>query len=357
VSTAPGESATPYRRGTLGVMIQLLVTPLLSAALSVFLVLAILHFLTRVPSSAVANGTVSDPRLLRDIVEPFTQNGIVEVKQVSDVVYYPIPYATPPNLTLTSKSEDRSYVIVRQDEFGFAWAATGDLKSVKDLAEKLKGAKDLQGIGSALADLGAKGAVDIRPGGEFTWQARGVRPFTTQAATPPFVQQGTFLMRDGVGLSGAEYFPHPYAHSPNVTLSELNVKIVATTPTGFRWQQIAQQWPAVTVKWSAKGVRTTAEQEAELAKNPPRFRDELFPVIDDKGKLAYAPGEQGAAAFTRPFASPPNVEVAEVIVTEITPQGFKWKHHGNKNPNSGMLSATWTVRGVGAGMVSKSEKP
>src|SRR5579859_3546957 len=94
-----------------------ILTPLVSIALSVLLVLSILHFLAQVPSSAVANGLVGDPQLLRDIVAPFAQKGTVPVKRISDVVYYPVPYATPPNLTLTSKSPDRSYVIARQDEF------------------------------------------------------------------------------------------------------------------------------------------------------------------------------------------------------------------------------------------------
>jgi hypothetical protein len=326
---------------------QLLLTPLLSAALSVFLVLVILYFLARVPGSAVANGTVGDVRLLRDIIEPFTQSETVAVRQVSDVVYYPIPYATPPHLTLRSKSPDRSYVIVRQDEFGFAWALAMDAKGMKELAEKLKGAKDLQELGGTLIDLGGKGPVELRPDEAFTWEARGVRPFTTQAATPPYTQKGVFLLPPGSGRDGVEHFPHPFALAPNVQLSESSVKIVVTTATGFHWQQTATQYANTgTINWIAKGVHASPEQEADLAKHPPRLRDVLATVIEEKGKLAYAPGEQGAASFSRPFASPPNVEVNEVIVTEITPDGFKWKHHGAKNPNALMSSASWTAKGV-----------
>jgi hypothetical protein len=347
MSSAPVESAaTRGRPGMLASLITVVVTPILSAGLSVFLVLAILHFLTRVPGSAVENGTVGDPRLLRDIIEPFAQNGTVAARQVSDVVYYPIPYATPPHLTLTSKSEDRTYVILRQDEFGFAWAATADLKAVKDLAEKLKGAKDLQDLGGALAGLGTKSPVEVRPGDEFTWEARGVRPFTTVAAMPPFVQTGTFGFPANQTRDGVEYFQYPYATSPNVALSDARVKILATAPTGFRWQGTSPWHEGVTTKWTAKGIRATPEQVDALAKNPPRLQDEQVPVLEDKGALAFAPGEQGAAAFTRPFATPPNVDVHDVIVTEITTTGFKWKHHGTKNPNALVSKAAWTAKGV-----------
>jgi hypothetical protein len=348
-------AATPRRRGMLGSLIPIIVTPLLSACLSIFLVLAILHFLTRVPGSAVENGTVGDPRLLRDIIEPFAQSGTVAVRQVSDVVYYPIPYATPPHLTLTSKAEDRAYVILRQDEFGFAWAASGDLKGVKDLAEKLKGAKDLQDLGGALVDLGSKAPVAIRPGDEFTWEARGIRPFTTVAATPPFTQTGSFGIPANQTREGVEYFQHPYATSPNITVSDVNVKVVATAPTGFRWHGTAP-WSTVTVKWTAKGTCATPAQVDAFAKNPPRLQDEQVSVVEDKGTLAFAPGEQGAAAFSRPFVSPPNVEVHEVIVTEITTTGFKWKHHGAKNPNAFVSRATWTAKGVPEAKLEKGKK-
>ena len=349
MSTAATES--PRRPSRFGSLLVVFLTPLASAALSVFLVLVVLHLLARIPSTAVGNGTLADPRLLRDLVEPFKQEGTVAVTQFSDVVYYPIPYATPPHLTLSSKSEDRTYIILRQDEYGFAWAATSDLKGVKDLADKLKGAKELQDIGGALAELGGKNPTSIPAGEKLTWEARGVRPFTTQAAAPPYTQHSTFTMQQGERQEGVEHFRHPYAVPPNVTFAQGNIKTAVVTPTGFRWQQTGFQFGAATVTWTAKGIMATPEQVAEFAKNPPRTQDEKLLIVEDKGKLAYAPGEQGAASFTRPFATSPNVEVNEVIVTEITPQGFKWKHHGAKNPNAGMQSANWTAKGVPAAAV------
>lgn len=348
MSSPAGDSVVARGRPrTLGLVAVLVLTPLLSVALSVVLVLIILHFLANIPGSAVANGTVADPSLMRDIVKPFAQNGTISVRQFSDIVYYPIPYATPPQLVLTSKSEDRSFVIVRQDEFGFAWAVAAELKGVKDVAEKLKGARDLPDVAGAFVDLDGKGLSSLRPGEEFTWEARGVRPFTTQAAVPPFVQPGTILLPVGEGRDGLEYFQHPYATPPNVTVSQTNVKILVTTPTGFRWQQTGWQFGAATVKWTAKGIRATEAQVAEFGKNPPRFGGEQVSTVEDKGSLAYASGAQGAASFTRPFAFPPNVDVREVVVTEITPQGFKWAHPGAKSPaTSSTTTTSWSARGV-----------
>jgi hypothetical protein len=323
----------------------LVLTPLLSVALSVLLVLSILHFLARVPASAVANGVVADPRLLRDIIEPFKQDGTVPVKQYGGIVYYPIPYATPPHLALTAQAPDRSYVIVRQDEFGFVWALDVGLKDVKDLAGALKDAKDLKDVAGALTGAGNKTVAELRPGETFTWEARGVRPFTTAAATPPFVQTGTFSSPGGViRMEGVEYFPHPYSTSPNVTVSH-NFRILATTPVGFRWRNFYQDQAQVT--WTARGMRATPEQIDDFAKNPPILGSEPPPVAEDKGQLAFAVGEQGQVSFQRPFMTPPNVEVMNVIVTDITPQGFKWKHPGVKTANNASTQNTqWTAKGV-----------
>jgi hypothetical protein len=360
VNSPAGESvaAAPNRPLSRVVLAILILTPLVSSALSVLLVLIILHFLAGVPGTAVANGTVADPRLLRDFVEPFTQKGTVPVKQYGDVVYYPVPYATPPHLTLTSKSEDRSYAIVRQDEFGFAWALAADLKDLQDVAGKLKDVKDLQDVAGALGNLAGKGLPNLRPGDEFTWEARGVRPFTTQAAMPPYVQKGTFTIPAGGPNEQVEHFPHPFATAPNVMLSFVDsrlvwvshIKILATTPTGFKWQAVNHSNPSVPQRaaWTAKGVCATPEQVAEFSKNPPLFGKEQVQVIEDKGTFANVPGEQGIQSFTQPFAVPPNVVVPTVIVTEITVQGFKWKHPGTKGANVGLGNQTisWTARGV-----------
>ena len=247
----------PTRRVLFAILI---LTPLLSVALSVLLVLSILHFLAGVPHAAIANGTIADPRLLRDFVEPFTQNGTVAVKQYSDIVYYSIPYATPPNLTLTSKSADRFYAIVRRDEFGFVWAMTASLKDITDLAGKMKDAKDLQDVGGVLANIDGKSLPHLRPGEEFTWEARGVRPMSIQAAMPPYVQKGTFTIPANVfqGLNEqVEYFPHPFVNPPKVTVAtDAHIKILATTAIGFKWQAVNSSNPSIPLKaeWVAKGI-------------------------------------------------------------------------------------------------------
>jgi hypothetical protein len=361
----PAAASSPRPGGRI-LWAVLVLTPLLSIALSALLVLSILHFLAQVPTSAVAEGRVGDPRLLRDIVAPFTQQGTVGVKRFSGIVYYPVPYATPPHLTLTSRSGQRSYAILRQDEFGFVWMVDVPLKDVKNLAGAFKDAKDLKDVAGALTNVPDRDLPKLSPGEAFTWEARGVRPFTSAAAIPPFQQHGTLTVPPKAGRhEQVEHFPHPYATPPNVTLpdpqgvlwkqSGASVKILGTTPIGFRWQaeNHTNLGSPVTVRWLAKGIRATPAQVAEFAKNPPGFAT----VIEEQGKLTYASGEQGAVGFERPFASPPRVEVEPVIVTEITTQGFKWKHPGDKRPPNPIVTANWVARGVaGPGMGKRADR-
>ncbi len=352
--------APPSRPGGRAVWAVLILAPLASVALSALLVLSILHFLAQVPTSAVANGLVGDPRLLRDVVEPFTQKGTVAVKRFSDVVYYPVPYATPPHLTLTSRSADRSYMIARQDEFGFVWMIDVGLKDVRDLAGALQGGKDLKDLAGALAKGNDKALPKLQPGDGFTWEARGVRPFTAPATVPAFRQTGTFTILPGGPTEQTEHFPHPYATPPNVTFTgpplpdwqQPKIKILWTTPLGFRWEAVNPTNPSQTVKvtWTARGIRPTPEQLADLARNQPRFTE----TVVDTGKFRYAEGEQGEVGFTRPFAFPPNVDAGFVVVTEVTATGFKWKHPNPKRAVT--LEQVWTARGVPRAAGSKQTK-
>jgi len=122
------------------------------------------------------------------------------------------------------------------------------------------------------------------------------------------------------------------------------VTILVTTPTGFRWKKKYRS-PPDKVTWTAKGVRATPEQVAELAKDLPLFGTEQQEV-EDGGTIRYAAGEQGVVSFARPFALPPKVEIDSVIVTEITAGGFKWKHPGTKVGTVMVYPATWKARGV-----------
>jgi hypothetical protein len=325
----------------------LILAPVLSAVLSLVLVLSILHFLTRVPGSAVAEGRVADPRLLRDIVEPFRQHGTVEVKQFGGVVYYPVPYASPPHLKLTAPSTERSFVIVRQDELGFTWSIDLTLKDGKSLFGAFKGVKSVDDLPGALAGVDRKALPALKPGAAFTWEARGVRPFTTAAATPPFVQSGTFTILPGGPHEGVVYFPHPYSITPNVTLST-TLPSLAVGPTGFRWSR-GYASSGDTVTWTARGLRATVEHVAEFARRaPPLGPQQQQPLLEQNGSFTYAYGETGEVCFPRPFASPPNVEVHYVLVTEVTPRGFKWKQPHDKPTSKTVQTTQWKAKGVPA---------
>src|SRR5262249_1928143 len=143
----------------------------------------------------------------------------------------------------------------------------------------------------------------------------------TAATAPPFQQTGTFTT-PYFSREGVVHFPHPYATPPNVTLS--SAMDVTAGPTGFRWSRPHTGDSKVT--WTARGVRATAEQVAELVRRPPAFGDGQPALLEQDGPFNWARGETGEVTFPRPYAAPPSVEAPGVIVTEITPRGFKWKH-------------------------------
>jgi hypothetical protein len=328
----------------------LVLAPVLSVVLSGVLVLSILHFLTRIPGSAVEEGRVADPRLLRDVIEPFRQEGTVELKQLGGIVYYPVPYANPPHLKLTMKSAERSVNIVRQDEHGFVWGVELTMKDGKNLFGAFKGVKSVEDLPGVLAAVDSKGLPALKPGEAFTWEARGVRPFMTAATAPPFQQTGTFLvpqLNPGVSYGRVEHFQHPYATPPNLTFSA-EVKVLATTATGFRWEKWGWVPDQIKITWTARGVRATSEQVAELSRRPPAFGDDPPPQLEQSGNLSYALGETGEVGFPRPYVNPPSIEVQYVLVTEVTPRGFKWKEPTVKPDNKRVSQTQWKAKGVPA---------
>src|SRR5690348_133990 len=71
------------------------------------------------PLAAVFGG---EPPVQKDGYEPLVQKDAVSPQtNHTGTVYYPIPYASPPNLKLTASK--RQYDIVKQDELGFTWMA------------------------------------------------------------------------------------------------------------------------------------------------------------------------------------------------------------------------------------------
>src|SRR5262249_5198958 len=71
-------------------------------------------------------------------------------------------------------------------------------------------------------------------------------------------------------------------------------------------------------------------------------------LLEQSGQLSYALGEAGEVTFPRPYASPPSVEVQLVIVTEVTPRGFKWKQPDLKPDNKRVSLTQWKAKGLPA---------
>ena len=143
----------------------LILTAALAATTTAAVVLAVLYFISARPTgapgqpSAFAGLTGSGPT-------PFVQKDAVKPQgHPSGEVFYPIPYATPPHLTLTAPR--RTYTIVKQDELGFSWAAD-------NLVEDFVG--DVKDIAASLQN-GTVGFLQRKPNveyEEFTWETKGV---------------------------------------------------------------------------------------------------------------------------------------------------------------------------------------
>jgi len=225
-------------------------TLILSLALAVSLtaasILAFLHF--RQPGNGGGGGPPvaigEGPLVQKDTVSPRSK--------FTGTVYYPIPYASPPNLKLTASK--REYDIVRQDETGFTWMARS---LPEDLREDMR--KDHESeVGNAIEGIMGW----MKPNivfEDFTWEAKGVRDAGGMRA---FEQTGTF--NTVFGKEGEVNFTLPYALAPNVTLSGTAsgaVIVEESSPTGFKWKNVATIDNGFStngeITWTAKGVRTT----------------------------------------------------------------------------------------------------
>jgi hypothetical protein len=266
--------------------------------------------------------------------EPYSQKGAVKVEQASGVVYYPVPYASPPHVTLTARSS-RSYLLTKQDETGFTWTLNLSPKEIKYAAEELAKNPD------------AKPTPD-----ELTWEAKGLRSAAGSVYPSLVEQKGTFTTNKQD--DGEVYFPFPYASPPNITLEAtglLETSVTACTTTGFTWKASTNRDQTIT--WSAKGIKATTEQVAQQIKNTPAGqRLTNLRLHEESGRFNYDRGYQGEVFFARPFASPPNVELERgtVILTEITTTGFKWqdRHAPTKGQpySDGPVFAVWKAKGA-----------
>jgi hypothetical protein len=168
----------------------------------------------------------------------------------SGEVYFPTPYASPPNVVLSGLSHD-DIVVEECTARKFRWRSHAD--------------------------------PDDRLGrGEITWTARGARATVEELgredldAAEVFEQNGDFA--SPYGGSGEIFFPLPFQSPPNVEVTfttssgetvTAGVVVSGCTAAGFQWKDMTSSYSASThrVHWKAKGVR--AAQPAEKKEPPP----------------------------------------------------------------------------------------
>ncbi len=226
----------------------------LAVSVTAAVILAVLY--SRQPGSAGGGGGGGA------LAAIFGEEALVQKDTVSPqgkytgVVYYPMPYGSPPNLKLTAPK--RQYDIVKQDETGFTWMALPALEDIKD-----EWRKDFEAGGSRKPFDLLLGQTWFKPNlqfEDFTWEAKGVRATKEALAMRPFEQTGKF--NTIVGKEGEVNFPIPYAVAPGVELSGSPsgvVIIVESRPTGFKWKNGGDNaiFHNGEVTYIAKGIRAT----------------------------------------------------------------------------------------------------
>jgi hypothetical protein len=156
---------------------------------------------------------------------PFEQTGkfLAEVGGTGQV-YFPIPYAEPPDVELKRFAGPIHARIVDLRTTGFKWQHTSKDKTFGN-------------------------------GTEFTFVAKGIPMAKDQT---PFEQTGAF--KATLGAKGEEKFEKPFASPPHVELSvEIGlheVVITETTAQGFQWKNLGtnKAFPDKNMKYTAKGV-------------------------------------------------------------------------------------------------------
>jgi hypothetical protein len=256
-----------------------------------------------------------------DDVNPFVQEGTFKPEgQAVGTVFYSLPYASPPHLTLRPAAR---YCLARQDELGFTWV---DRQRLKDSPELAKEYPDLGRILGKQVE-GREKADGPQP--EVAWEAQGVRAGRSAVGARLFQQTGSFQCpADG---EGEVYFPLPYQSPPNVELTSLQgVTVTACTLLSFTWKSTAdgvRDTRGGPVTWTAKGMK--AVTESPRAQVPGQ-------LLRQEGTFAPV-GTEGEVYFPHPYASPPNVELfckdtddkkqhaTWATVRECKATGFQWK--------------------------------
>jgi hypothetical protein len=239
-------STPPTSRGVSP--LGLVVAVVASVAITAVAVVAAVYVTGRPATAASAGGR--DGSAPAD-AEPYSQSGRIEPHgESSGVVYYPVPYAGPPNLTVLPGAR---YLIVKQDELGFTWLDRARMKDARSLVASVP---EL----AALLPKSEEAKFDPEQP-PLSWEARGVRAAAGVQPMIPFEQTGTFV--SDLGQQGQVNFVFPYASPPNVELtagSREKTVIVECTATGFKWKNGSTgKWPSEygEVTWKARGIRAT----------------------------------------------------------------------------------------------------
>lgn len=256
----------------------LLLSVLLAASLAAVVVLAVVQMKgggaapgsgpAASPGAPAADGAAAPAESVGSVV-PFVQRDTIQpLGQSTGSVYFPVPYASMPNLKLTPS--DR-YLVTTQTEDGFAWidlerATSNEMWSFfREQAERLaKPAAPAAGGSSSATAPAAAGPATLPAQPPLTWEAKGIPgdPRQRPRKRETVEQSGSFTTV--FGTDGEIYFPEPYASPPNVTLSGSYTESTVVTKveaTHFKWKNAGekQTWGQGSITWTARGPKGPPE--------------------------------------------------------------------------------------------------
>jgi hypothetical protein len=203
------------------------------------------------------------------LAEPITQKDTISPRdRPAGTVFYPIPFASPPNLKLTAAGR-RVYETIKQDELGFTWAARLRLddfppeappNDIKALIEMSLGREKLSDFAIGIGGVGVFRPKPDLVFEDFTWDAKGIRG---PALPPTLEQRGSFMVRPNT--DGEVIFPMPYAEAAHVALRGNQWTIITECrANGFKWKNVVEKnfefAAGGEVQYTAKGLRVVARQ-------------------------------------------------------------------------------------------------
>jgi hypothetical protein len=199
------------------------------------------------------------------LAEPITQKDTISPREhPAGTVFYPIPFASPPNLKLSAAG--RVYEIIKQDELGFVWAARltredfppeAPPEKIKDLIETSLGREKLSDIAIGIGGVGVFRPKPDLVFEDFTWEAKGLRG---TGLPTKFEQRGSFKVLPNT--EGEVVFAVPFAQPAHVELLGNNYTMITECRAyGFKWKNVvAKDWEFAAsgqVEYVATGVRVT----------------------------------------------------------------------------------------------------